>query len=182
MFKYWGNCVVHFLFILFFYVTLTVCGQLGKWKAGVCPKRRKEKPRVGSLAWGRWASSGMTLNFMLVSLLIFYLITFTILWLYMCTTVTIQMKMLLPLNTDAIHWTPAVFCLFVVCTTLLKLIFNYNFFFSFFQELTCGDQVCKQIYKRTMWLNSQNEVHCVFIVSLTDIITQQKLYLFLFIF
>lgn len=60
MFKYWGNCVVHFLFILFFYVTLTVCGQLGKWKAGVCPKRRKEKPRVGSLAWGRWTSSGMT--------------------------------------------------------------------------------------------------------------------------
>lgn len=95
------------------------------------------------------------------------------------------MKMLLPLNTDAIHWTPAVLFCFVlflfVCITPLKLIFiNYNFFF--FQELTCGDQVCKQIYKRTMWLNSQNEVHCVFIVSLTGIITQQKLYLFLFMF
>lgn len=43
------------------------------------------------------------------------ILTFTILWLYMCTIVTIQMKMLLPLNTDAIHWTPAVFvCLLFV--------------------------------------------------------------------
>lgn len=181
MFKYWGNCVVHFFIYFIFLCYSNSLWSTGKMKSW-CVSKKEKRETEGGLTGLRemsfiWYDSelyaGVPVN----------ILTFTILWLYMCTTVTIQMKMLLPLNTDAIHWTPAVFCLFVVWITLLKLIFNYNFFFfSFFQELTCGDQVCKQIYKRTMWLNSQNEVHCVFIVSLTDIITQQKLYLLLFIF
>lgn len=32
--------------------------HLGKWQAGVCTERRKEKPWLDSLDWGGWSSSG----------------------------------------------------------------------------------------------------------------------------
>lgn len=39
------------------------CGELGQRQAGVCSERGKEEQRMDSLDSGRWASLGMTVQF-----------------------------------------------------------------------------------------------------------------------